>query len=412
MSALAVIAALAAQATVPSGSAATETPAGDGPRVGSRSYVDLDAGAGYSSSPTLTSGGSSGAGFGRFSITGVHTRISARTTTALSGYAQTSFYTRSGSTQSIDLNARHDALVSERLQVSVNGDFARDEGGQLDTRIISLPDVPLPSGAAQPPVLISSGGDFLSVAGRQYRAIANASAQLALSSKDSLSTNTGIYYLRSKSAGFSSHYTTIPVSVGYSRKLSPRTSIGVRLAAERTEYNGPASSRTFSPQLTIQTLLSQYTNLSGAIGVSFSSSDDGLVRRRSTGLSADASLCSAGDRDRYCARAAVNQQAATAAGPANSISVGINYSRKLSENESLNFAVDANRYSSPALLVTGPSFSRATYVRGSVGYSRKVGRRWFGGADLSARKITQTGPDRKADVTASVFIRYRLGDLQ
>jgi hypothetical protein len=36
----------------------------------------------------------------------------------------------------------------------------------------------------------------------------------------------------------------------------------------------------------------------------------------------------------------------------------------------------------------------------------------FGGADLSARKLAEAGPDPKTDLNGSLFIRYRFGDVQ
>jgi hypothetical protein len=56
--------------------------------------------------------------------------------------------------------------------------------------------------------------------------------------------------------------------------------------------------------------------------------------------------------------------------------------------------------------------TRATYVRAVADYSRHIGNRLFGGFELAARKLTQSGPDPDADVSASLFLRYRLGDLQ
>jgi len=97
MGALIAVAALAAQATGPAASApppsspppsspTSETSAAS--QVGSITYVDLEGGVGYSTNPNLSFESSSGAAFGRLSVRAVHTRVSARTTTVLSGFAQ------------------------------------------------------------------------------------------------------------------------------------------------------------------------------------------------------------------------------------------------------------------------------------------------------------------------------------
>jgi hypothetical protein len=415
MSGLMFVSVLAAQAaTAPLGAVPTPsaTASGDSSSNGAYTYVDLEAGAGYSTNPNLDFGDNRGAGFGRISVHGVHTRVSARTTTVLSAFAQNSFYTRHyGAQQSFDLNARHDARVSEKLRVFGDADFAYDKGGQLDTRIISVPGVPLPPGATQPP-LLTPVGDFLSVTGRRYSASAHIGAQLALSAREFLSGSTGIEHSVFKNAGFDTKFTTIPVSIGYDRQISPRTTIGGRLGAQFTDYDGPAESRILTPQLTIQTLLAEHITFSGGIGVSFSAVDDGTDTRHSTGLAANANLCSAGERSRFCGYAAVSQEAATVAGPAKTVSAGFDYSRRLDADQTLQFSISANRYSRPFSIISGQSFSHATYLRAAADYTRHLGNRWFGGANVATRKVAQGGPDPKADVSGSLYIRYRLGDLR
>ena len=100
------------------------------------------------------------------------------------------------------------------------------------------------------------------------------------------------------------------------------------------------------------------------------------------------------------------------AGPARTIDVGVDYSRQLGADDSIRLAVNASRISSPVIFTTFPTFSRATYVRGAADYSRRIGNRLFGGVSVAARKVTRDGPDPRADFSGSLFIRYRLGDLQ
>ena len=415
MSALLIISALAAQATAAPSPAppATATPAGDSSSIGSSTYVDLEAGAGYGSNPNLRFGDNTGSGFGRFSVNAVHTRVSARTTTVFSGFAQETLYTdHYSSGLSLNLSARHSARVSEKLQIFGDVDFAYDKGGQLDTRILGVPNVPLAPGAVLPPELLVPGSDFLSVTGRQYRASAHLGGQLALSLRDYLTVSSGIEHAIFKGGGFETRYTTIPVTVGYDRQISTRTTVGARVSATHTDYNGPGDVWVITPQATVQTALSDRLTFSGALGLSYSSVDDGLATHHSTGVAADANLCSIGDRGQFCGRASINQQTATAAGPARNVTVGVDYSRRLDANQTIRFSLDANRYSSPTSFVTSQTFSHATYARAAADYSRRLGDRWFAGVSVAARKLAEKGPDPRADVSGSLFIRYRLGDLQ
>jgi len=416
MSGLLIISALAAQATAAPSPAppATVVPTEEvGATLGKLTYVDLEAGAGYGSNPNLRFGDNTASGFGRISAHAVHTRVSARTTTVFSAFGQETFYTRHyNPALSLDLSARHSARVSERLQVFGDVNFSYDKGGQLDTRIIGIPDVPLPPGTLEPPELLLPGGDFLSLSGRRYRAGAHVGGQLALSARDFLTANAGFEHSVFKGGGFDTRYTTIPISLGYDRQISPRTTIGARIGAQHTDYDGPASVSNVTPQFTVSTALSQRMTLSGAVGVSYASIDNGTTTRHSTGVAADATLCNRGDRGHFCARASINQQAATAAGPARSVTVGADYSRRLDADQSIRFSLDARRYSRPTSFVTGQTFAHATYFRAASDYTRRLGDRWFGGATIAARKLVEKGPDPRADISGSLFIRYRLGDVR
>lgn len=416
MGALIAVAALAAQATGPASSAPVpSTPPADtsaASQAGSITYVDLEGGVGYSTNPNLSFESNSGAAFGRLSVRAVHTRVSARTTTVLSGFAQAAFYSKTYGTQkSLDLNARHDAAVTEQLHIFGDLDLAYDQGGQLDTRILGTPQVPLPPGTTVPPVLLPPGSDFLTVTGRSYRAAGHLGAQWALGSVDSINLSSGVEHTVFKGFSNDLRYTTVPVTFGYERRISTRTSVGARVTGQFTDYNGPVSSRVITPQVTIQTLLSPRLSFEGAVGASFISTDDGVQTVHSTGLSANASLCSSGEHSQLCARAAIDQGGATVAGPARNMSFDVDYSRQLDADQTIRFSIGANRYT-PVSSVFGPTLQRATYFRAAADYSRNIGRRLFSGVNLSGRKVVRFGPDPRTDISASLFLRYRLGDLR
>lgn len=410
---LAAAAALAAQASTVSGG----TPAkSDEPalKTGSTSYVDLTAGVGYSTNPLLSLGSDTGRGYGRVSIDAVHTRVSARTTTVLSAYAQNTTYTgRYGSLQSLSVTARHDASVNEKLRVFGDADASYDQGGQLDSRIFRLPDVPpFPPGTINNPTqVLPSGSDFLSVTGRTYQVGGHVGAFLSLGPNDSLTAMTGVSHVVFRGGGQESVYTTIPASIGYNRKLSERTTVGAALDFQDINYRGPAHSQQFTPELTGSVLLSERISFNGAIGVTFSRFENGVTTRHATGLSAQATLCGHGELDQYCARASISQQAATTAGPAKTVSAGVDYSRQLGPDSRLGLSADISRYSAPISVIAGRTFSSSTYYRIAADYSRRLNGRLFGGVNLAARKLSQSGPDPKTDFDASLFIRYRFGDL-
>ncbi|MFL6725283.1 MAG: hypothetical protein ACJ8FS_02065 [Sphingomicrobium sp.] len=420
MSALVSITAALAQATTaspaPAPAPAPVAASTEGPKVGTTTYLDVEAGAGYSSNPLLSLTSNTGRAFGRIVLHAVHARVSARTTTVISAYASNDTYTgRYGSQQALSFDARHDASVNEHLRLFGDVEASYDEGGQLDTRIVSNPDVPPPPGnPATPPALLAPSSDFLSVTGHYYRLGAHAGGNIALSPQDSLTFSSGVdrSIFHSRQIGQNTSFWSIPASIAYERQLSPRATVGVRTVFQNTNYDGPASFRVITPQVTAQLQLSETTSFGGAVGASFASIDNGIRTRHTTGLSANASLCNKGERSQFCARAAVDQQTATTAGPAKSISAGIDYSRRLDVDSTIQFSLDGTRYSSPTSIVPGATFSSSNYYRAAASYTRSFGHRLFGGVDLSARKLTQKGPDPRADLSASLFVRYRFGDVR
>lgn len=405
-------AASSAPALPPSPTPPAATEALDAPQRGSANYIDLEGGAGYSVNPEVDGGSDDGAGFGRLSIRGVHVSSSARTSTFLSAFAQAYFYTGDVPIQqSLSLAGNHNLRVNENLSLSGDLGLSYDKGGRLDTSLGGLSGVPFLPTPINPPALLPSGSDFLSVTGRTFRATSHVGAQWALSDRDFLDASGGLEYVKFEGDA-DSHYIEIPVSIGYDRQISTRTTIGGSVSARYTDYEGPADFRSITPSLTFQSALSATISLTGSIGVSFTEADDGITTTRRTGFTGSLSACSRGDRSNFCGRASVDQQAATVAGPARTIDVGADYSRQLGPDDSIRLAVNASHYSSPVILTTFPTFSKSVYVRGAADYSRRFGDRLFGGVSLAARKVSQDGPDPRADFSGSLYIRYRLGDLQ
>jgi hypothetical protein len=415
MSGLLIVAALAAQAAPAAAPPASTDPTAPVRTSGESNYVDLEAGAGYSSNPNLSIVNDQGSAFGRISVHAVHSRVSARSTTLLSAYAEDVSYTNHhGSQQSINLYGHHDAAVSEHVRLFGDVSATYQEGGQLDTRVLGLPLLPpvTPGGTIVPPILLPPSGDFLSITGREYSVSAHGGGIFALSARDSMTLSSGIDHVVFHSGVARTSYTTVPVSLAFDRQLTARATVGARVVAQDTEYAGPSSFRVITPQLTGRTQLGERINLDGAIGVSFARVDDGVTVRHSTGLAASADLCGQGEASFFCARVAADEETATTAGPARSLSAGVDYTQRLDADQTVQVSLGATHYSAPTSVVIGRTFSSSTYYRAAASYSRRLGMRLYGGVNLAARKLTQNGPDPKTDLNGSLFIRYRFGDTQ
>jgi hypothetical protein len=90
----------------------------------------------------------------------------------------------------------------------------------------------------------------------------------------------------------------------------------------------------------------------------------------------------------------------------------VDFTQRLDADQSIQFSLSGTHYSTPTSVIVGQTFSSANYFRAATAYTRRIGPRLFGGINLAARKLTQNGPDPKADLNASLFLRYRFGDVQ
>lgn len=410
-STLVVIAAiLAAQ-----GEAVAAPGADSGSKVGESSYIDLEGGLGYSTNPYFSLAGGGGHAFVRASAHAVHTRYSARSTTTLSAYGEsTSYLGGAGSQKILSLNAHHDAAVTEKLRVFGDLTGSLDENGQLTTRFLSVgPVVEPPSPVVPLPTLPDTQTIFLLSNGRTYRLGGQAGAQLALNAVSSVTARTGVEHVVLRGTGLDNSYNVYLASAGYDRKLNARASAGAVVDVQRANYRSGGRVSVVTPQVTGHLALSDRTDLSGAVGVSSVTLTKGAFTQHSTGLAFNGSLCRRGESDQFCVAIAREQQTASIAGPVTLVSASLNYAKQLGAKQTVQFTAGVSRSSQPFNPLLSSGFvGRASNLTGGASYTRALGSRLFTGANLSFRKLFSDGPTPKADVSGSLFLRIRLGDRQ
>jgi hypothetical protein len=398
---------------VPATSGASEpTGASSSTPKGKSDYVDLEAGVGYSTNPFLSFYSGAGRAFARASFRAVHNRWTERTTTTLAAYGENIAYLgRYGSQQLFSLSAHYDRLVSQTVKLFGDLDGSLDRNGQLGTRFISLPLI-APVGGVPTPSL--PGASYLDVLanGPTYGLSGQGGAQVTSSPREVWTFRSGYSRTMFRGTALDRTYSDFFGSAAYDRKIDQRTTFGGILTARQSLYDGPGNVRVITPQVTVRKSLSPQTDFTAALGVSFARIDDGVTVHRSTGLAANGSLCHSGQSDRICASVSRDQQVSSIIGPVTSLGANVDYVRKIDANQSLQLTVGASRSSRPFTTLIAPlSTSRSDYVTAAGSYSRRLGNRWFTGVNVSYRKLYQAGPDPKADVGGSFFVRYRLGDV-
>jgi hypothetical protein len=91
-----------------------------------------------------------------------------------------------------------------------------------------------------------------------------------------------------------------------------------------------------------------------------------------------------------------------------STSVGLDWFKKLDEDQTLQVSASVIRYVSDQDL--GDNL-KTHHFRLAGSYSRRINGRLSAGADLGVRSLRRAGTDPDTDVSGSMFVRYRLGDL-
>lgn len=381
--------------------------------LGVSTFADIEGSVGYSTNPQLQLN-SSGQAFGRISIYAAHARQTARSSTVLSLYGENTTYTgRSGSQQLLRATASHQVAASETLQLFGNASASLDRGGQLGTRFIGAPIAPVPDTPDTIPTFPGDFADLSLVGGRTYRLNGQVGAQISLSQRDSMTLRSGATHVVFRGSQSDNDFLSLFAGASFNRRLNERASAGIQVDISRSDYSNNRSSKQINPQLVGSLQLSDRVALTGGVGVSFAENDDGENTERSVGLTFNGSMCSRSERGSFCARVARDHQSDTIAGASKSTTFDASYSHQIDQVQSIQFSIGASRLSNGfSSLVDDSEFGRQTYLRASGAYTRKLGPRLLAGVNVAARSLQRDGPDPKPDVSGSVFVRWRVGDLR
>lgn len=382
------------------------------------STLDLSAGVGFSSNPSLQLGGESSM-FGRFSGLGTHEWQSERTTTSLSAYGENTTYLRGyGSKQIFDLRARTIHSVSPTLSIFGNLGFQGDVDGQLSNRFASpTPDLaPPPPDQTAPPVIIDDG-TLIGFGGRQYRLSGQVGLSMRANERSTVSLSAGAQRNFASGSRSNSNLNSYFATGAYDYQLNERTSAGFSTNVQYQDYDNGLSSSVINPLVTVSHTFSDQLQGTAAVGLLVTRQEQ-LVGGSDSSIdpSFSFSLCRRGDRDRLCGRLSRDARHSldVGFGPQSGSLVistlgSVNYTRQLDANQSLQASVSAVRYSTN---LSGGDDLQTTYLTFLTGYDRKIRQRLAVGVNGGARRLFQAGRDPRTDINASAYLRYRLGDLQ
>jgi hypothetical protein len=328
---------------------------------------------------------------------------------SISGFVEgTSYFNNYGLKSIFSVNANTTRQVSETVRLHASGGVSGDLSGQLSNRFLyvpPLPEVPDPTLPFPPTV---EDPDLFSFSGRTYRIYGQAGASIRTGTR----SNVGISGGASRAIFTGStldDYTTFFVNGSYGLALSERTTVGARLGVTRTQYdNSDDHSTIINPAATVRTQLRENLSASLALGVTFASVDRGLNEVHSTNLSVNGSLCKTTESERLCGRVSRYAQTSASTALVTTNSVGVDWFKKLDEAQTLQLSASVVHYVSEDALADE---RKSNYLRLAASYSRRINERLSGGVDLGARKLRREGVDPDTDISGTVFVRYRIGDL-
>jgi hypothetical protein len=381
------------------------------------SFLDLEAALGWSSNPNSRFNAESSV-FGRLSAAGTHEWLTEHGSTAINGYVENTTYFRGGygSKQLLDLGARTNQAVSETVTVYGSLGFTADFAGQLSNRLVPVPAQPVPVDPNNPLPPTTYYPDVFGLSGRSYHVNGNVGAAIRTGPRGTLSVSAGAQHAWFTSLNKEADFTSYFGSLGYSSQISERTSLGGTVFLQHQDFK-QGGSNVVNPMVTMTSQLSESMTANAAAGVIFIDQDRATGGHdHSVTPSFSGSLCNQGETSRFCARVARDAQASLSSSfvggereSAVSTSVGFDYYHRLPGRATIQASLTGVHYDTPSA-INGDKF-RTTYLSAVVGYDRPVGSRLYAGVQGGVRKLFQSGPDPKMDFNASVYVRYRIGDL-
>ena len=203
-------------------------------------------------------------------------------------------------------------------------------------------------------------------------------------------------------------------SLGYSRILNSRTSVGINVGLSRSDYRRTAlgDATTISPQLTFSTKFGAALSLTASLGVSHSNITGPVGKYSQNSASGSLSLCNAGSASKFCFFASRSVQPTSFGGTVRpQTSVGANYSLRLDAKSSIDATANYSR-SGQVNQTNIPTNGSFDYGQASLNYSRRLSQRLHGNLTASFADSYRDPTPRKANMTVGFGLSYAFGDMR
>lgn len=378
-----------------------------------RGSVDVQVGGGYSTNPFLLRGdntGATGSAFTELSVTPQLVVLDERSeATLLARYRRSDYLRRYDAAEAYGVEARGRRQLTQRLSGTADIAFDSSIIGQGGYGVVGVVNPNPGTDLGTPDIAVIGLNQrqysLVSALGLNWRATErdtfSADARVARITYDNNGNNNGALFPLTSS-------TTKGGTLGYTRALSSRMSIGAQVLGSWTEFGRPGfSGSSYQPQGTLSYRLNSryhFTLAAGAVLIS-STTDRGTAK--TTGLSGNFYGCRQDTRATACVRLYSDSQATGLGDISRRYGGSADYSYRVRENDVLRATVDYSQIKATSSVIQLPD----TAFFGVTGaYERKISQRLFGGASIGYRQATGDTLGRPNDVTFRFFLRTRLGD--
>jgi len=213
------------------------------------------------------------------------------------------------------------------------------------------------------------------------------------------------YYLLSRygQSVAANNYDAFGGNIGYSRRIAEHAQIGLQTGyAHYTYQSVRGHTNVLSPQGTFSAQLGPAWKVDGALGVSFINNS---ISGTSTALTGNFDLCRISTRSDLCVTA---QRASVPTGSGqiqNELLLGARYSYKVTEFSTITANANYTDNAGIQSNITGQN----RYLRGAVGYDRKISQRVHVTIDARYAQIFGSAAHRDADFGGQLGIVAKLG---
>ena len=376
--------------------------------------ADVSAGINTATNPYLFDGGDTSSVSATVSVSPTMTVRDEAGDFRLTGFAQhEEFFSRYPSAQNFAVDASYDRRLNAQLSVNAGVGFNSSITGANQLFFGN----PIGGGIVDPtlpPIL-----EDLTLNGlRQRRTSFQTQAGLVLKpgARDQWTLDySGAFtrYPSKSSSNFLNDFDYYGQTLGYTRTLNSRTSIGASLGVSRTNYRGlsQGDGLIISPQLTASTKLDSRWTLSGSLGTSITRTTTLTGRETATTLAGSLSACRGGERSTFCLTGSRSALPTSFGGIRAQTAVGVSYSRRVDELSDISASANYSRASEPLFNTTGAGLTSQSvdYVATSVTINRKLNQRLSGYISGGYSESFEKLRNQRANFQVSAGIKFSLG---